>query len=185
MCAHGYTYGLIDMRIYVFVSACACSPFLSDILTRPQYFFISFTLLIVLLYCYVLWCCTFATGQPLTLIKMMNYELWTSISYMSSFYQLWMYHVMKRPWEMDKHALEIRCPCNITSLPFDIWLFKRTPKPMYCSAKSVISFVVAHLSCTFAAVHFYFTGKNMWSSSDGVLMERQPGPRGRPGTGIF
>ena len=59
--------------IYVFVSACACSPFLSDILTRPQYFFISFTLLIVLLYCYVLWCCTFVTGQPLTLIKMMNY----------------------------------------------------------------------------------------------------------------
>ena len=73
--AHGYTYGLIDMRIYVFVSACACYPFLSDILTRPQYFFISFTLLIVLLYCYVLWCCTFATGQPLTLIKMMNWKL--------------------------------------------------------------------------------------------------------------
>ena len=55
-----YSHGL-DMRIYVFVSACACSPFLSDILTHPQYFFISFTSLIVLLYCYVLWCCTFVT----------------------------------------------------------------------------------------------------------------------------
>ena len=72
VCAYGYSYGLIDMRIYVFVSASACSPFLSDILTRPQYFFISFTLLIVLLYCCVLWCCTFVTGQPLTLIKMMT-----------------------------------------------------------------------------------------------------------------
>ena len=30
-CAYGYSYGLIDMRKYVFVSACACLPFLSDI----------------------------------------------------------------------------------------------------------------------------------------------------------
>ena len=39
VCVHtrtyGYSYGLIDMHIYVFVSASAC--FLSDILTRPQY----------------------------------------------------------------------------------------------------------------------------------------------------
>ena len=72
VCAYGYSYGLNSMRIYVFVSASACSQFSSVILTRPQYFFISFTLLIVLLYCYVLWC-TFVTGQPLTLIKMMNW----------------------------------------------------------------------------------------------------------------
>ena len=72
VCAYGYSYGLISMSIYVFVSASACLQFLSVILTRPQYFFISFTLLIVLLYCYVLWC-TFVTGQPLALIKMMNW----------------------------------------------------------------------------------------------------------------
>ena len=43
------------MRIYVFVSACACSPFLSDILTRPQYFFISFTLIA---HCAIILLCT-------------------------------------------------------------------------------------------------------------------------------
>ena len=75
VCAYGYSYRLIDMRIYVSVSTSACSPLLSAILTLRQYFFISFTLLIVLLYCYVLWCCTFVTGQPLTLIKTMN---WTA-----------------------------------------------------------------------------------------------------------
>ena len=72
ICIRVCVHGLIDMRIYGFVSTSACSPFLSDILTRPQYFFISCTLLIVLWYCHILWCCTFVTGQPLTLIKMMN-----------------------------------------------------------------------------------------------------------------
>ena len=31
------------------------------------------------LHCYVLWCCTFVTGQPLTLIKKMN---WTELNWL-------------------------------------------------------------------------------------------------------
>ena len=115
VCAYGYSYGLIDMRIYVFVSASACSPFLSDILTRPQYFFISFTLLIVLSYCYVLWCCTFVTGQPLTLIKMMNYILSNNFFFLIQIGRIWCMEP-KFPWitsSLFRCTRSLASPCGL------------------------------------------------------------------------
>ena len=107
------------MRIYMFVSACACSPFLSDILTRPQYFFISFTLL---LYCYVLWCCTLATGQPMTLIKMMNWIELIPLHYQSKAFNISL-KTMNPRWIPRTKASDAELWCF-----FDLRLNKRLSK---------------------------------------------------------